>query len=152
MALCAEHAVAVHSLPQSNYIFGHETPSSIVSQSKDIQKSAKSIPDKATSEPVAASLQHMKADGVIIGSAQDVPAHSSHNDENVSQQRPRAQSAANKMALKIVAAPYNYLTTHPGKDFRKEMIRACNFWCNIDPGELEIIENSVSMLHNASLL
>ena len=56
------------------------------------------------------------------------------------------------MPLKIVTAPYNYLATHPGKDFRKEMIRACNFWFKVDPEKLAIIESSVSMLHNASLL
>ena len=29
MALCAEHTVAVHSLPQSSHMFEHESPSAI---------------------------------------------------------------------------------------------------------------------------
>ena len=83
MALCVEHKTAVLSIPQSNYIFDHDTPGAKVSKPEDIQKSTESRPEEATSELDAASLQHMKADGAIIDNAQDVLAHLSHRDENV---------------------------------------------------------------------
>ncbi|KAL8791677.1 MAG: hypothetical protein Q9195_005760 [Heterodermia aff. obscurata] len=131
MAVCVDYEIAIHALPQSNYIFKHETPGAILSQTGHIQKSTKSLSEETNSGPVEASVPHMKADAASIDKAQDVPAQLSQN---------------------IVAAPYNYLASHPGKDFRKEMIRACNFWLNVEAGELEIIESSISMLHNASLL
>ena len=84
MALCTEQETALHSLPQSIYVFEHETPGAILSQPDDIEKSTKYLLDEATSGPVAASLQHMKADAAIIDSAQDVPAHFSYSEESVS--------------------------------------------------------------------
>ena len=92
MALCTEQETALHSLPQSMYIFEHETPGPILSQPEDIQRSTKSLPDEATSGPVAASLQHMKSDVTILDSAQDVPEHFSNNDESVSLNRTLARA------------------------------------------------------------
>ena len=54
--------------------------------------------------------------------------------------------------LKIINEPYNYLISHPGKDIRKQVIAACNVWLQVDRESLDIIGESVSMLHNASLL
>ena len=54
--------------------------------------------------------------------------------------------------LKMMNEPYNYLISHPGKDIRKQMIAACNIWLQVDCESLDIVGESVSMLHNASLL
>ncbi|CAO1597561.1 geranylgeranyl pyrophosphate synthetase [Xanthoria calcicola] len=53
---------------------------------------------------------------------------------------------------KTVTRPYEYLSSQPGKDIRKQLLTACNFWLNIDETALKTIGSSVSMLHNASLL
>ncbi|KAL8670984.1 MAG: hypothetical protein Q9168_004498 [Polycauliona sp. 1 TL-2023] len=51
-----------------------------------------------------------------------------------------------------VTRPYDHLASQPGKNIRKQLLTACNFWLQIDEKALGTIESSVSMLHNASLL
>ncbi|KAL8653121.1 MAG: hypothetical protein Q9226_003974 [Calogaya cf. arnoldii] len=51
-----------------------------------------------------------------------------------------------------VTQPYDYLLSQPGKDIRKQLLAACNFWLDIDESALTTIGRSISMLHNASLL
>ena len=53
---------------------------------------------------------------------------------------------------RIITEPYEYLTSHPGKDIRKQILHACNLWLKVDPCTFEVISRCVSMLHNASLL
>jgi geranylgeranyl diphosphate synthase type 3 len=42
--------------------------------------------------------------------------------------------------------------SRPGKDIRKQVMSAFNFWLNLDDDSFEIIGRAVAMLHNASLL
>ncbi|KAI4219896.1 MAG: hypothetical protein L6R36_008005 [Xanthoria steineri] len=51
-----------------------------------------------------------------------------------------------------ITRPYDYLAAQPGKDIRKQLLAACNFWLHIDDTSLATIGRTVSMLHNASLL
>lgn len=53
---------------------------------------------------------------------------------------------------KTINQPYNYLTSQPGKDIRKQILAAFNVWLKIDAVSLDIINRVVGMLHNASLL
>ena len=53
---------------------------------------------------------------------------------------------------KIINAPYNYLSSKPGKDIRRNVLLACNVWLQVDAAPLETIIQVTSMLHNASLL
>ncbi|TID14747.1 terpenoid synthase [Venturia nashicola] len=53
---------------------------------------------------------------------------------------------------KTINQPYNYLTSHSGKDIRKQILAAFNVWLKVEPVSLEIINRVVGMLHNASLL
>ncbi|ODM14969.1 hypothetical protein SI65_09721 [Aspergillus cristatus] len=53
---------------------------------------------------------------------------------------------------KSVNAPYRYVASLPGKDFRGKILAACNVWLQIDKHFLGTIERVVAMLHNASLL
>ncbi|PLN83656.1 isoprenoid synthase domain-containing protein [Aspergillus taichungensis] len=53
---------------------------------------------------------------------------------------------------KSVNAPYRYVASLPGKDFRGKILAACNVWLQIDKNSLATIERVVTMLHNASLL
>ncbi|KAH7304692.1 geranylgeranyl pyrophosphate synthetase [Stachybotrys elegans] len=51
-----------------------------------------------------------------------------------------------------VKAPYSYLESAPGKDFRMALINAFNAWLGVSEEKVDIIVHSVSMLHTASLL
>ena len=53
---------------------------------------------------------------------------------------------------RIVMGPYEYLSTSPGKDMRKQLIEAFNAWLKVPPESLAIITKVVGMLHTASLL
>lgn len=51
-----------------------------------------------------------------------------------------------------VRGPFDYITSHPGKDFRALLISAFNAWLNVPPQSLERITRVVGMLHESSLL
>lgn len=51
-----------------------------------------------------------------------------------------------------IRGPYDYVISHPGKDFRAQLIAAFNAWLNVPPQSLDIITRVVGMLHEASLL
>ncbi|KAG8418273.1 hypothetical protein J3458_005698 [Metarhizium acridum] len=53
---------------------------------------------------------------------------------------------------KVVRAPFEYVASHPGKDFRSQLINAFNALLRVPPGRLEIITRAVGMLHESSLL
>ncbi|KAL7790020.1 geranylgeranyl pyrophosphate synthase [Trichoderma ceciliae] len=52
----------------------------------------------------------------------------------------------------VVRAPFEYVVSHPGKDFRAQLISSFNAFLNVPPASLEIITKVVGMLHEASLL
>jgi geranylgeranyl pyrophosphate synthase len=56
------------------------------------------------------------------------------------------------MIFQIINEPYYYLVSHSGKDFRKQVLLACNAWLHVDIEFIDIIERSIAMLHNVSLL
>jgi geranylgeranyl diphosphate synthase type 3 len=53
---------------------------------------------------------------------------------------------------KVVRGPYDYVTSHPGKDFRAQLIASFNAWLEVPPESLDIITRVVGMLHESSLL
>lgn len=56
------------------------------------------------------------------------------------------------MIFQIINEPYYYLISHPEKDFRKQVLLACNAWLHVDIESIGIIERSIAMLYNAFLL
>ncbi|KAI0123220.1 isoprenoid synthase domain-containing protein [Xylariales sp. AK1849] len=52
----------------------------------------------------------------------------------------------------IITAPYNYLVSRVGKNFRQQLLVAFNSVLQTNEGALEVIGNVVDVLHNASLL
>ncbi|KAL7939816.1 geranylgeranyl pyrophosphate synthase [Trichoderma chlorosporum] len=52
----------------------------------------------------------------------------------------------------IVRGPFEYVASHPGKDFRSQIIAAFNAFLDVPPESLQIITKVVGMLHEASLL
>ncbi|CAG9999376.1 unnamed protein product [Clonostachys byssicola] len=52
----------------------------------------------------------------------------------------------------VVRAPYDYTISHPGKDFRAQLIGAFNIWLQVPQKSLDIITKVVGMLHESSLL
>ncbi|KAF3073373.1 Geranylgeranyl pyrophosphate synthase [Trichoderma lentiforme] len=52
----------------------------------------------------------------------------------------------------IVRGPFEYSTSHPGKDFRSQIIAAFNAFLDVPPESLKAITSVVGMLHEASLL
>lgn len=63
---------------------------------------------------------------------------------------PRHPWAAEKE--RVVRGPFDYATSHPGKDFRAQLIAAFNAWLNVPQQSLDIITRVVGMLHESSLL
>ena len=53
---------------------------------------------------------------------------------------------------KLLLEPMLYLLEAPGKNVRKKMLQAFNFWTKIPPEKVQAIGELVQMLHNASLL
>jgi geranylgeranyl diphosphate synthase type 3 len=53
---------------------------------------------------------------------------------------------------KVVRGPYDYVISHPGKDFRAQLIAAFNAVIDVPPQSLDVITKVVGMLHEASLL
>ncbi|OHE95567.1 polyprenyl synthetase [Colletotrichum orchidophilum] len=53
---------------------------------------------------------------------------------------------------KVITGPFDYLYTHPGKDFRAQLIQAFNVWLEVPQDSIDVITNVVGMLHTASLL
>lgn len=53
---------------------------------------------------------------------------------------------------KVVRAPFEYAISHPGKDFRAQLIAAFNAWLDVPPASLDVITKVVAMLHESSLL
>lgn len=52
----------------------------------------------------------------------------------------------------VVRGPFDYIISHPGKDFRAQLIAAFNAWLEVPHDSLEIITKVIGMLHEASLL
>lgn len=52
----------------------------------------------------------------------------------------------------VVAGPLNYLLQHPGKGVRSQVLEGFNTWMGVPASSLQIITNSIQMLHTASLL
>lgn len=52
----------------------------------------------------------------------------------------------------IVRGPFDYATSHPGKDFRSLLIGAFNAWLEVPQESLGVITRVVGMLHESSLL
>ncbi|KJZ76323.1 Geranylgeranyl pyrophosphate synthase [Hirsutella minnesotensis 3608] len=53
---------------------------------------------------------------------------------------------------KVVRAPFDYATSHPGKDFRSQVIGAFNAWLQVPPSSLDVITKVIGILHESSLL
>ncbi|KJZ71104.1 Geranylgeranyl pyrophosphate synthase [Hirsutella minnesotensis 3608] len=53
---------------------------------------------------------------------------------------------------KVVRAPFDYVISHPGKDFRSQLVAAFDAWLQVPPASLETISKVVAMLHESSLL
>ncbi|KAL6863906.1 geranylgeranyl pyrophosphate synthase [Trichoderma novae-zelandiae] len=52
----------------------------------------------------------------------------------------------------IVRGPFDYVVSHPGKDFRSQIIAAFNAFLDVPAESLAIVTKVVGMLHEASLL
>ena len=61
-------------------------------------------------------------------------------------------SSLTVLNLQIVSGPLSYLTTKPGKNVRAQLLSALNFWLQVDQNSFNVIERTVTVLHNASLL
>ncbi|KAG6038602.1 hypothetical protein E4U41_003998 [Claviceps citrina] len=53
---------------------------------------------------------------------------------------------------KVIRAPFDYVASHPGKDFRSQLINSFNAFLQVPSDRLEIITGAVGMLHESSLL
>ena len=51
-----------------------------------------------------------------------------------------------------VNGPLSYLLGKPGKNVRTELLRAFNFWLQVDEASFQTVDRVISLLHNASLL
>ena len=58
----------------------------------------------------------------------------------------------NKNKEGVVRGPYDYVTSHQGKNFRTQLITSFNAWLQVPEESLQIITSVVGMLHESSLL
>lgn len=75
------------------------------------------------------------------------PERYAHEDLNFTAQRSWTEEKE-----KVVRGPFDYVISHPGKDFRAQLIGAFNAWLDVPADSLEIITRAVGMLHESSLL
>ncbi|KAM7536348.1 hypothetical protein Aperf_G00000084062 [Anoplocephala perfoliata] len=52
----------------------------------------------------------------------------------------------------IILAPFDYLRQSSGKGIRTKLIKAFNWWLNVDQEKLDLISDIIDILHNASLI
>ena len=98
--------------------------------------------------------QHQSTLGPLTTAAPDAPSpppsdpsRYAHDDLDFG---PRRSWNDNKE--RVIRGPYDYVISHPGKDFRAQLIAAFNAWLDVPPASLEVITRVVGMLHEASLL
>jgi geranylgeranyl diphosphate synthase type 3 len=75
------------------------------------------------------------------------PNRYAHDDLNFAAQRSWTDEKE-----KVVRGPFDYVISHPGKDFRAQLIGAFNTWLNVPKESLDVITHVVGMLHESSLL
>ncbi|KAF4945476.1 hypothetical protein FSARC_14424 [Fusarium sarcochroum] len=75
------------------------------------------------------------------------PERYAHEDLNFTAKGTWADEKEN-----VVRGPYDYVISHPGKDFRAQLIGAFNAWLDVPSASLEVITRVVGMLHESSLL
>lgn len=64
----------------------------------------------------------------------------------------RPERSWNADKERIVRGPFDYVISHPGKDFRSQLIGSFNAWLDVPAPSLAIITRVVGMLHESSLL
>ncbi|XP_076763861.1 terpene synthase-like [Xylocopa sonorina] len=64
----------------------------------------------------------------------------------------RLSAASNKEEEEILLEPYNYILRIPGKEIRKKLSNAFNYWLKIPQDKLTAIMDAVQMLHISTLL
>src|SRR6267154_2290682 len=52
----------------------------------------------------------------------------------------------------LILEPFNYITSKPGKEIRRQLLEALNIWLAVPSDELKIIGHVIQLLHNASLM
>ncbi|KAK7911044.1 gibberellin cluster-GGPP-synthase [Apiospora marii] len=58
----------------------------------------------------------------------------------------------NGLNIKVIQAPYDYLSSLPSKNVREKAIDAFNVWFQVPPEKLASIKLTTQLLHNASLM
>lgn len=64
----------------------------------------------------------------------------------------RRMAEWNNAKEKVILGPYDYLSSHPGKDIRSSLIKAFDEFLQVPPMSLTVITKVVAMLHTSSLL
>lgn len=81
--------------------------------------------------------------------APDAPDMDRYANGNLDFTPARSWTAAKE---KVIRAPFDYALSHPGKDFRAQLIAAFDALLDVPPASLAVITRVVGMLHEASLL
>lgn len=75
------------------------------------------------------------------------PDRYAHDDLNFTAQRSWTDEKE-----RVVRGPFDYVISHPGKDFRAQLIAAFNAWLDVPKDSLDVVTRVVGMLHESSLL
>ncbi|KFA70680.1 hypothetical protein S40288_07365 [Stachybotrys chartarum IBT 40288] len=106
-----------------------------------------------TSESVLPDRPHLPPHSLLDSPAPSPMPHSSSPHYDLDGFKFNAsKSSWTSDKEKAVRAPFDYITSHPGKDFRAMLIGAFNSWLNVPSESLEIITRVIGMLHESSLL
>ena len=97
------------------------------------------------------NIHHQQNGGEKLKSNTDMTAQHTRNRSSLDGTKYK-DGQWNEQNEKVLMGPYDYMSQHPGKDIRRQLINAFNEWLKVPAESLAIITKVVGMLHTASLL
>ncbi|WPH04798.1 geranylgeranyl pyrophosphate synthase [Acrodontium crateriforme] len=127
----------------------------------DVSDNGERTPIAATLSTPPDSVLSMQFDDASEGAPESVSSRTSWDtlDHASDDENEMPESVDHKLSAhweerneKIIKDPYQYVASMPGKEIRRQLMKAFNHWFQVDEYSSDIIAETVTMMHNASLL
>lgn len=105
----------------------------------------------STTKTFSSDVEHHQLDGVTLQTNTNTSPRHTRNRSSVDGRKYK-DGIWNPQNEMVLMGPYDYMSRHPGKDIRRQLINAFNAWLKVPPESLAVITKVVGMLHTASLL
>ncbi|KAK5964689.1 hypothetical protein GCK32_004683 [Trichostrongylus colubriformis] len=115
------------------------------------KKPAKEEPRRVSSTPIASTSTDRKTHLTMVPRGVKTSSTKVVNGVIVMAD-PKSNGMIPSLDEEHLLAPFDYITSMPGKQIRGQLAMAFNIWLKIGPEQLSQIMEIVQMLHNASLL